>query len=126
MLEDNIVECEEMIKKLDVISEQRRLSEGDMEELKRLNSDVWNALKFKESLWRQKSRMMWLKEGDANTTFFHRAVKIKAKRRTIYKMKIGNAWCNNPRELNKRVYEFFKNHFKGRWRRWWALRAVKA
>ncbi|TYG88300.1 hypothetical protein ES288_A12G011200v1 [Gossypium darwinii] len=118
MLEDNIVECEERIKELDVISEQRRLSEGEMEELMRLNSDVWNALKFKESLWRQKSRMMWLKEGDANTKFFHRAVKIKAKRRTIYRMKIGNAWCNNPRELKKRVYEFFKNHFKGRWRRW--------
>ncbi|KAK8368557.1 hypothetical protein V6Z11_A01G049800 [Gossypium hirsutum] len=96
MLEDNIVEHEERIKELDVISEQRRLSEGEMEELTRLNSDVWNALKFKELLWRQKSRMMWFKEGDANTKFFHRAVKIKAKRRTIYRMKIGNAWCNNP------------------------------
>ncbi|XP_016747583.1 uncharacterized protein [Gossypium hirsutum] len=103
MLEDNILKCEERIKVLDEFSEQRRLSECKMEELKRLNSDVWGALKFKESLWRHKSRMMWLKESDANTAFFHKAIKIKAKRRTIYRMKIGKFWCNEPRELKKRV-----------------------
>ncbi|TYG94404.1 hypothetical protein ES288_A11G186400v1 [Gossypium darwinii] len=62
----------------------------EMEELKKLNSDVWEALKFKESLRRQKSRMMWLKEGDANTAYFHRAVKIKAKRWTIYRILKGS------------------------------------
>lgn len=33
-------------------------------------------------------------------------------------MKIGKYWCNEPRELKKRVFEFFKNHFQGRLRNW--------
>ncbi|TYJ02559.1 hypothetical protein E1A91_A13G238000v1 [Gossypium mustelinum] len=106
VLENRIVEYEDRIKVLDGISDKRVLNEGEMEGLKRLNVEVWDAMKFKESLWQQKSRMMWLKEGDANTAFFHRAAKIKAKRKTIYRMKIG------------RVYDFFKNHFRGCGRNW--------
>lgn len=62
--------------------------------------------------------MMWLKEGDANIAFFHIAVKIKAKRKMVYGMKFGSAWCSEPKELNKRVFEFFKNHFNSRPMRW--------
>ncbi|KAK8319400.1 hypothetical protein V6Z11_A13G239300 [Gossypium hirsutum] len=91
VLENRIVEYEDRIKVLDGISDKRVLNEGEMEGLKRLNVEVWDAMKFKESLWQQKSRMMWLKEGDANTAFFHRAAKIKAKRKTIYRMKIGRS-----------------------------------
>ncbi|TYJ48346.1 hypothetical protein E1A91_A01G055500v1, partial [Gossypium mustelinum] len=118
VLENKIVECEDRIKMLDEISDQIVLNEGEMEELKRLNVELWEATKFKESLWRQKSRMMWLKEGDANTAFFHRAIKIKAKRKTIYKMKIGRSWCNDPNELKMKVFDFFKNHFRERGRNW--------
>lgn len=117
-LDNRIIECKERIKVLDETSNQRKLSEKELEELKRLNFDVWDAIKFKESIWRQKSRMMWLKEDDANTTFFHRAVKIKAKRKIVYRIKIGRFWCNEPRELKKRVYDFFKNHFQSRSRNW--------
>ncbi|TYJ47336.1 hypothetical protein E1A91_A02G182400v1, partial [Gossypium mustelinum] len=119
VLENRIVECEDRIKMIDGISDQRVLNEGEMEELKRLNVEFWEAMKFKESLWRQKSRMMWLKEGDANTAFFHRAIKIKAKKKkTIYRMKIGRSWCNDPKELKMKVYDFFKNHFRGSGRNW--------
>ncbi|PPS13576.1 hypothetical protein GOBAR_AA07007 [Gossypium barbadense] len=84
----NIVICLKII--LLSAKQGLRLYECEMEELKKLNSDVWEALKFKESLRRQKSRMMWLKEGDANTAYFHRAVKIKAKRWTIYRILKGS------------------------------------
>ncbi|KAH1091894.1 hypothetical protein J1N35_019151 [Gossypium stocksii] len=68
-------------------------------------------VKFKESIWRQKSRLTWLKEGDSNTTSFHRAVKFKVKRKIIFGMRIGNSWFSEPKELKEKVFNFFRNHF---------------
>lgn len=51
VLENITIECEDRIKVLDEINEQRMLSESETEELKRLNSDVWDVKKFEKSLW---------------------------------------------------------------------------
>ncbi|MDD0213377.1 hypothetical protein PSY81_23530, partial [Shigella flexneri] len=40
-----------------------------------------------EILWRQKSRIKWLQEGDSNTSFFHRTVQVARQRQTTHKLK---------------------------------------
>ncbi|KAG4122997.1 hypothetical protein ERO13_D11G305506v2 [Gossypium hirsutum] len=117
-LEKRINEIEERIKILDDESDNRELTELEMEEMRSLNLELGEMIKFKESVWRQKSRMTWLKDGDSNTAFFHRAVKIKAKRKIVHGMKIENSWYSEPKELKEKMFNFFRDHFSRPSRKW--------
>lgn len=43
--------------------------------MKMLKAELSEAHRQEELFWRQKSRELWLKEGDNNTAFFHNSVK---------------------------------------------------
>lgn len=82
-LEGNLKTLEYRLKEMDDLGEKRKLNESEEEEVRKLNTWLWEAIKLKESLWWKKSRMAWLKEGDSNSVFFHKAVKIRSKRKEI-------------------------------------------
>lgn len=50
---------------------QQVLDEDERRARKELRLEFDRILKMKEAMWRQKSRVQWLK-GDNNTTFFHK------------------------------------------------------
>ena len=47
----------------------------------------WSLLE--ETSWRQKSREIWLKEGDRNTGLFHKMANSHKRRNTIERIRIG-------------------------------------
>uniref|UniRef100_A0A803PU22 Reverse transcriptase zinc-binding domain-containing protein n=1 Tax=Cannabis sativa TaxID=3483 RepID=A0A803PU22_CANSA len=60
------------------------------------------------SIWRQKSREIWLKEGDRNTRFFHASTVIRRKRNFIGAItNNGIDWISGRTQIG----DYFINHF---------------
>ncbi|XP_030936396.1 uncharacterized protein LOC115961577 [Quercus lobata] len=82
--------------------ENNRLETGLQNEL-----NEW--LYRSEVLWRQKSRELWLKEGDKNSKFFHLSTIIRRRRNTIEAIKNNSGdWVIEPKEIRNVFLENFK------------------
>ncbi|XP_042511749.1 uncharacterized protein LOC122086898 [Macadamia integrifolia] len=61
-----------------------------------------------EELWHQKSRQLWLKGGDKNTSFFHASTIQRRQMNRILKSKRpSGSWTESENE----IYQEFLNHF---------------
>ena len=72
-----------------------------------LELDEWLA---REDLkWKQKTREIWLREGDWNTGFFHLSTLIKRRRNCIQEIKLEDeSWINDGEDIQKYFIENFK------------------
>jgi len=61
-----------------------------------------------EMLWRPKSQIIWLKEGERNTKFFHRTIMARRAHNKILKIRDPNGI---KRESHKDIKTNMVNHF---------------
>ena len=63
-------------------------------------------------IWKQKSRELWLKEGDRNTKFFHLSTIIRRRQNSITALKAENGqWVTGSNQIRELFYQHFKNLF---------------
>ncbi|CAN6559258.1 unnamed protein product [Malus baccata var. baccata] len=65
-----------------------------------------------ESYWCQRSRVNWLRDGDANTKFFHHSTLHRRRRNTIVKLKDEDgSWVERPDQVRRLVEHHFAESF---------------
>ncbi|KAM0977286.1 hypothetical protein ACFX14_020072 [Malus domestica] len=81
----------------------------DIKEKTRIVDDLWA---HEESYWLQRSRVAWLREGDANTKFFHQSTVQRRRRNQVLKIQddAGN-WVEQPGRIPKIVEDHFIHTF---------------
>lgn len=67
------------------MEKQRTLNEREMEDKTEALEDLKNWVVMKEIVWRQNSKENWLKEGDKNTSFFHKMANFHRRKSFIKK-----------------------------------------
>ncbi|KAK8346444.1 hypothetical protein V6Z12_A07G216000 [Gossypium hirsutum] len=81
--------------------------------LKAMCLKLGNLLDIEEKFWAQRSRVMWLKEGDRNTQFFHVKATNRRKKSNIARLKdINGYWRDNTVDICKAIREYFQLLFK--------------
>ncbi|MCH88690.1 cysteine-rich receptor-like protein kinase [Trifolium medium] len=55
-------------------------------------------MRCKESQLFQRSKSRWLREGDANTNYFHASVKSRGRKNAILALKVGDRWVESVSE----------------------------
>jgi hypothetical protein len=89
---------------------KRNRSESRDTEIRRVSSELDELLHREEMMWRQRSRIDWLKEGDRNTKFFHRKASWRQNKNKIERIKDARGvWLDNPDEIKANTNQFFKN-----------------
>ncbi|GAV60212.1 hypothetical protein CFOL_v3_03743 [Cephalotus follicularis] len=80
---------------------------------RQLQGEYYAASRVEESVLKQKVRVQWLKLGDANSAFFHRAFKVRQSRNHISKLqKEDGEWTSTQEEVGSESVKYFHNLFQ--------------
>ena len=82
------------------------LTEAEEREMARENYKEW--VDMEEVSWRQKSREIWLKEGDRNTGFFHRMANSHRRRNSITSIRINGRNLVKEAEVKEGLVRAFQ------------------
>ncbi|KAK8608779.1 hypothetical protein V6N13_024192 [Hibiscus sabdariffa] len=99
------------IEALDARLNSEELGSEDLQRKRDLHSRLWAVSKMRESIWRQKSRAIWLAEGDRNTRFFHRQEKIRWVRNRITGLQNNGRWETTLERLKLLFARELRKHF---------------
>jgi hypothetical protein len=93
---------------LETTSEMRDLSEGEVAERLRLISELEKNSLLEEICCRQKSRVLWLKEGDKNTKYFHKIANSHRRHNSIRQLTINGELSSDLGAIKAQIIEFYK------------------
>ena len=60
---------------------------------------------------RQKSRSKWIKEGDGNTSYFHKIINFSRRRNALRGLHIEGSWVDKPAVVKAAILQHFQGRF---------------
>ncbi|GLT40917.1 hypothetical protein SLA2020_150140 [Shorea laevis] len=113
---DMEAQYEQAIKKVehvDLKNEEVDLDEWEIFQRQEGFQKMWDIMKKREVIWKQKSRSNWVHEGDANTRFFHRVANGRKAQNNITGLWCDGCWVEEPTQVKKEVVKHFSKLFQG-------------
>ena len=93
----------------DEVEKDKELSLTEAEEREKARENYKEWVDLEEVSWRQKSREIWLKEGDRNTRFFHRMTNSHRRRNSITSIRINGRNLVKEAEVKEGLVRAFQS-----------------
>ncbi|GAU46774.1 hypothetical protein TSUD_402850 [Trifolium subterraneum] len=97
---------------LDSKGEEASLSDEEVQELHGITLDIHSLSRLNASICRQQSRSRWLREGDANTKYFHSVLTNRRRGNTISSLQVNGVTTRGVHPIRQAVFTHFADHFK--------------
>ncbi|GKV51081.1 hypothetical protein SLEP1_g57759 [Rubroshorea leprosula] len=101
------------VEQVDMQNEVSDLEEAEIVKRQEGFSEMWDCIRKRELIWKQKSRDKWVREGDANTRFFHRVAIGRRAHNNIVGVMSEGGWCEEPDAVKNEVAKYFSKCFQG-------------
>lgn len=99
----------EELRVFDIIEEKRALGPEERTKKAEIVSELGRSTLIEEVSWRQKSRVLWLREGDKCTKFFHKMVNSNRRKKSINSLLVDGTISTNRLEISENIVQFYKN-----------------
>ena len=76
-----------------------------------VSADLEHLMLREETSWRQKSRALWLKEGDKNSKFFHAMANSHRSSNSILSLDIDGVQSTCPDAIRNHIVDFYQSLF---------------
>ncbi|KAK7255667.1 hypothetical protein RIF29_29084 [Crotalaria pallida] len=108
-LETKIKYLKSEIGELESKAEENSLTEEEIVQRRCKMAELWSLATNRDSLLRQQSRIQWLKEGDANSSFFHATIRQRRCFNEVKALYIGDQWIEDVQPMRSAVKCFFSD-----------------
>lgn len=109
-IHNNIDRIEKAMNKLDKKEDSLVLSLEEVEARKWMQEEFWRNVMYRESLFKQKSRVKWIKESNCNSKFFHIVVNWRRRKNMIRGIEVDKSWVEEH-SVVKEPRKIFKDRF---------------
>jgi exonuclease III len=100
------------LREIDAMTDTRPLDVEEQGRREQTAIELDKVLLMEEISWRQKSRALWLKEGDKNSRFFHWVANSHRNVNTIGKLLINGISSTNQDEIRDHISQFYEQLYK--------------
>ena len=95
--------------------EAKTMRRGDNARLRELKAEIHVLMDKETQIWSQRSRVLWLKNGDSNSKFFHNKANQRFRKNYVLGIedKMG-IWQEQPEAIGDTIVEYFEELFTTR------------
>jgi exonuclease III len=108
-VKNQLLAAKEIMHQLEIAGDSRALSPLEERLRRRLKLHSLALSSLERTMARTRSGLRWLKEGEANTSFFHQQARYRKKKNFIAKLKVADRILVEQEEKQEVVWDFYNN-----------------